>query len=188
MVAEMSPWVPVVVAVLLVCLVAAAFSLALLLVARLRRRICARRGKIKPNSDWAAFVVAARQIKHGDLVALRQSFASGLRGDLQDRFGNDLLMVAAQAGNVPVGELLIANGADVNYVAPSGWAAVRTALYYGHVRFLELLLEHGADPDRRRGAMTIEDDLQRSGFEAKKAEAVRVLLRYYRARQHAIGP
>jgi hypothetical protein len=184
MVATMAAWVPVALAVLVVCLVAAAFALARTVVARFLRRVRVRRGKINAHPD-SAFIAATKLIKHGDLVVLRRSFASGLNGDLQDKWGNDLLIVAANTGNVAVGDLIIANGADVNRVAPSGYAAVWAALYGGHIRFLELLFKHGADPDRRWGNRTIEEELQRCQFDPKKAEAVRALLRVYRAGQHS---
>lgn len=181
-VVEMAPWVPVVVALVSTCFIAAAYALVLMLFAWLRRRIPTRHGKTADHPDWA-FIVATKRIKHGDLVALRRSFASGLNSNLQDKHGNDLLMVAAHTGNVAVGELLITNGADVNRVSPSGYAAVWAALYGGHVRFLKLLFEHGADPDRTWGNRTIEEELQRYGFDAEKARVIKALLREYRARR-----
>jgi hypothetical protein len=182
---EAAPWVPVFVVLLLTCFVAAVVAFALVLIAWLRRRVRARHSKAAHADPDVAFVAAIKLIKHGDVVGLRQSFASGLNSNLQDKWGNDLLMAAAHTGNVAVGDLLIANGADVTRVTSSGYAAVWGALDGGHIRFLKLLFDHGADPHRIWGNRTIEEELQRRevqryGFDAKKAEAVRVLQREYR--------
>lgn len=183
----MSPWVPVVVALLLAGLLAGVFAAATIfvsmLIAWLRRRTRTRQRRTNIHPDWA-FYTATKLIKHGDLVGLRRSFASGLNSNLQEKHGIDLLMVAAATGNVAVGELLIVNGADVNRVSPSGYAAVWAALYGGHARFLKLLFKHGADPDRVWGGRTIEEELrrlERHGFDAKKSQAIRLLQHQYRS-------
>jgi ankyrin repeat protein len=172
----MAPLLPVVVVIGVVLASIVAVRSLRALVALLRRRIRKQKPPSAIHPDWA-FYIAAKLIKHGDLVALRREFASGLNSNLRDKYGNDLLMVAARIGNVPVGELLIANGADVNHVSRSGYAAVWAAFHGGHVRFLKLLFKHGADPDRVWGRGTIEEALGRYQLDAKKAEAIRLLLR-----------
>jgi ankyrin repeat protein len=143
----MAPLIPVVVIILVVLAGIVATRSVLGLIALLRRRIVTGSSRTSVHPDWA-FYNATKLIKHGDLVTLRREFASGLNSNLRDKYGNDLLMVAAHTGNVPVGELLIANGADVNHVSPSGYAAVWAAVDGDHIRFLRLLFKHGADPNR----------------------------------------
>jgi ankyrin repeat protein len=176
LVAGMAPWVPLVVVLFLVVAGIVAARSLLAVISLLRRRIRTRSPRTSIHPDWA-FYNATKLIKYGDIVVLRREFASGLNSNLRDKYGNDFLMIAARLGNVAVGELLIANGADVNYVSPSGYAAVWAAFHGGHVRFLKLLFKSGADPDRVWGRRTIEEALARCQLDAKKAEAIRLLLR-----------
>lgn len=97
----------------------------------------------------AKFNELYRLIKHGDLVAIRNALESGVSSNMENRFGWTLLMLAAVEGNTAIGELLIASGADVNKVTSMGigQTALSLSVIGGHIRFLKLLLEHGANPD-----------------------------------------
>lgn len=102
------------------------------------------------NSDVEArFDEFHRRIKRGDIAAIRYALESGISPNLENRFGWTLLMLAASEGNLAIGQLLITSGADVNKATSMGvgQTALTLAVVGGHVRFLKLLLEHGANPD-----------------------------------------
>jgi hypothetical protein len=179
----MAPWLPVVVVLALVALFTLGCAIIWRVVARRRRRSVKQSREPRGHTGDHKFIAASRLIKRSDLPALRRALQSGLGSNLQDRHGIDLLMVAAASGNVAVGELLIANGADVHRVSSYGWTAVWSALNGGHVRFLKLLLEHGANPSCEWGGKPIEEWVPTYRFTAKKADAIYELLRQYRAAQ-----
>ena len=70
----------------------------------------------------------------------------GARPDGPEGFaGNTALMGVAFKDYVPIAELLIARGADVNYRNGSGQTALMTAALFGRDAIIDLLLAHGAD-------------------------------------------
>ena len=95
-----------------------------------------------------AFIKFDRLIKKADVAAFRTALASGENGNLTDVHGWSLLMAAAMKGNTAIGEALIEAGADVSY-ANGNATALTFAFSYGHVRFMELLLRCGVDPNVR---------------------------------------
>ena len=56
------------------------------------------------------------------------------------------LLFAARVGDLASAKLLVAAGADVNDLAPSGTSAVVVAAHSGHGELAAFLLENGADP------------------------------------------
>ena len=48
-----------------------------------------------------------------------------------------------------VGRLLLNRGADVNGREVGGWTPLHLAALFGHLEFLRLLLDHGANPHVR---------------------------------------
>ena len=65
--------------------------------------------------------------------------------DLQQG-GYTPLLFAARVGDLASAKLLVAAGADVNDLAPSGTSAVVVAAHSGHGELAAFLLENGADP------------------------------------------
>jgi cytohesin len=63
----------------------------------------------------------------------------------EDKFGQTPLILAAMNGRTEVAELLIANGAEVNYKMDPGLTPLHEAVIKGHVEVAELLIENGAD-------------------------------------------
>src|SRR5690348_10970659 len=100
------------------------------------------------DNTEAKFSELHRLIKCGDLVRVRHALESGISANTENRFGWNLLMLAAAEGNIAIGQLLIASGAQVNKTTTVGveQTALSLAVIGGHVRFVKLLLEHGANP------------------------------------------
>jgi ankyrin repeat protein len=55
------------------------------------------------------------------------------------------LMYAAENGFIEIGELLLAQGADINKVDAFNDPAVNVAAFYGQLEFIKMLVEHGAE-------------------------------------------
>jgi len=87
-----------------------------------------------------------KRIKHAHIEAVRRDLDAGVSAALANADGWTLLMLAAREGNLPIGELLISRGADLN-AQTRGVTALSEALSGGHIPFMKLLLDHGAAPD-----------------------------------------
>ncbi|WP_051654723.1 ankyrin repeat domain-containing protein [Persephonella sp. IF05-L8] len=59
---------------------------------------------------------------------------------------NDMLLTAAQLGDIDRVRLAIAKGANLNYQDENGGTALHWAVFYGYKDIVQLLLMHGADP------------------------------------------
>lgn len=57
-----------------------------------------------------------------------------------------LLHSAARQGQIPLRNLLLSLGADINWTSDSRINAVQVAAYHGHIEVIDFLLSHGADP------------------------------------------
>jgi ankyrin repeat protein len=128
------------------------------------------------------FADLSRLIKRADLGAIRNALESGVSVNLENRYGYNLLMLAATQGNVPIGELLISKGANTRSVTPHGTTAVSLAAIKGHLRFLELLLEQGADPNSAPHGIPVEKWIPSCRFSPKKEAALVALIREYRTK------
>jgi ankyrin repeat protein len=73
-----------------------------------------------------------------------------------DEASNDRHMTPLHwAASVPVAELLVAHGADVNAAAGNGSTALHFATASNHIAMVQWLLAHGADPTRKtKGGQT----------------------------------
>src|SRR5260370_37448922 len=87
---------------------------------------------------------AHRAIKTGDLLSIRHELDRGMDANLTNRFSWTLLMLAAMAGNIRIGELLIARSASLDKMNKFGETALSLASHSGHAPFVELLLAKGA--------------------------------------------
>lgn len=95
----------------------------------------------------AVGVVAALFVKDrlgGDGATQTRKTTVVKAGDLDIK-----LIEAAKAGNLPVVESLIKEGANVNAQDIGGFTALTAAVREGHLKVAELLLEKGADPEIR---------------------------------------
>jgi ankyrin repeat protein len=63
--------------------------------------------------------------------------------------GHTPLMEAAETGDIEVGKLLLANGAEINMGDAFGDPAVNVAAFNGQLEFTKMLIEMGADPNIR---------------------------------------
>lgn len=90
------------------------------------------------------FDEAHRAIKTGNLVSIRHELDRGMDANLSNRFSWTLLMLAGIAGNVRIGELLIARGASLDKMNNGSETALSLAAHQGHAPFVELLLAKGA--------------------------------------------
>jgi len=77
------------------------------------------------------------------------------------------LLIAARIGSEAMVELLLSQGANINY-APGETTALHLAAYYGHDQVVDLLLEHNANAKLKTGAnfMAFELAIQRGHQEA----------------------
>lgn len=84
----------------------------------------------------------------GDIAAAREWLEAGLQPDfLADRIGTGL-MIAAWEGNIPLMELFVARGADVNKTNAAGEQALLHAAWRGNLDAVKWLLAHGAQVNR----------------------------------------
>lgn len=96
--------------------------------------------------DPVAFGVA---MEMGDGDKARQWLDEGLPPNfLADRIGTGL-MIAAWEGNIPLMELFLQRGANVNFVNRSGEQALQLAAWKGQLEAVKWLLAHGAAISRR---------------------------------------
>ncbi|HXB52595.1 MAG TPA: ankyrin repeat domain-containing protein, partial [Rhizomicrobium sp.] len=107
---------------------------------------------------------------------------SGVSLATENRFGWTLLMLAAMEGNIAIGQLLIASGAEVNKATSMGigQTALTLAAVGGHVRFLKLLLDHGANPDA--GEHPIEAWLPACRLSPKAEAEILAILEKFRSK------
>ena len=87
---------------------------------------------------------AQNLIKRGDEPALRAALSTGLDPNLANQNGWTLLMLAAVEGDVPIGRLLIENGAAINARNNKEDTALTLATHRGFTLFVDLLTLHGA--------------------------------------------
>lgn len=87
------------------------------------------------------------RIEAGDIDQARRWLDAGLDPNfLADRIGTGL-MIAAWEGNLPMMELFVSRGADVNAENRLGEHALMHAAWRGHLPAVRWLIEHGARTD-----------------------------------------
>ena len=96
--------------------------------------------------DPVAFGVA---MELGDRDKARRWLDEGLPPNfLADRIGTGL-MIGAWEGNIPLMEVFVQHGADVNFANARGEQALQMAAWKGQKDAVAWLLDHGAAPSRR---------------------------------------
>ena len=86
-----------------------------------------------------SYRAAQTLIKRNDLPGLTSALDSGLSPNAANHNGWTLLMLAAVEGHVPLGQLLIARGADLAAMNLKGETAASIATARNHTGFVELL-------------------------------------------------
>ena len=88
------------------------------------------------------------RVEAGDIDQAREWLEGGLEPDfVADRVGTGL-MIAAWEGNIPMMELFVAHGADVNKTNAAGEQALLHAAWRGKLDAVKWLLAHGAKINR----------------------------------------
>jgi ankyrin repeat protein len=101
-------------------------------------------------------------IEAADVDALERAVAAGANPNAANAAGYSALRLAASLGNPPVGAALLAAGADIeSRPAPDASTPLMTAADAGHLAFVELLVNHGANVNA-----TIEDSVLKSSYTA----------------------
>lgn len=90
----------------------------------------------------------------GDAEAVRRAVAAEADVNLQDKSGYTPLHFAAQQVQIEAAEALLAMGARVDLEDRHGNQPLWTAVFNsrGDGRLVQMLLEHGSDPDHRNRA------------------------------------
>ena len=88
------------------------------------------------------------RMEFGDIAQAREWLDAGLQPDFfADRIGTGL-MIAAWEGNIPLMELFVARGADINKTNAAGEQALLHAAWRGNMDAVKWLLAHGAQVNR----------------------------------------
>lgn len=130
----------------------------------------------------ASISVAAEEIhvaaKNGDLVTIETLLANGVPVDQpstrdSSTIGASPLLVATKWGKVDVVKSLLGAGADADYQpSDNGLTPLATAALSGRAEILEILLEHGANPD---GSAAAYPPLHHA-LRLKRAKIVEILI------------
>ena len=88
-------------------------------------------------------------IESGDLSQANEWLDAGLLPDFQGRVIGSGLMIGAWEGNIPMMELFLARGADINKTNSFGEQALLHAAWKGHLAAVRWLVEHGATLNRQ---------------------------------------
>lgn len=89
-------------------------------------------------------------VKNGDTARARQMLDAGAAVDTRDEAGATLLMLAANAGDLEMVEMLLAHKADVNATDGAGWGAVMKGCYNAELKrgfadVVKALIDAGAN-------------------------------------------
>ena len=87
-------------------------------------------------------------IERGDLSAAREWLGAGLSPDFEGKVVGTGLMIGAWEGNIPMMELFVARGADINKANSVGEQALQHAAWKGRMDAVRWLVEHGARLNR----------------------------------------
>ena len=97
-----------------------------------------------------------RAMELGDVHAATRWLAEGLPPDFEaDTMGSGL-MIAAWDGNIPLMQVFLERGANIDHVSRIGEQAIALAAWRGHQKAVEWLLDRGASidpPDKTWGAL-----------------------------------
>lgn len=95
--------------------------------------------------DAVTFSVA---IENGNLSQAREWLDAGLAPDFEGKTIGTGVMIGAWEGNIPMMELFVARGADIDKANSVGEQALLHAAWKGHLSAVRWLVEHGARLNR----------------------------------------
>ena len=103
----------------------------------------------KDRSRQSAYLIATSE---GYLELLELTLDNGADVTSLDSFNGTGLIRAAERGHAHIVERLLETEIDVNHINNLGWTALHEAIILGdgtdrYIRTIQLLLDHGADPD-----------------------------------------
>ena len=108
--------------------------------------ICASSASGASLPDPVRFALA---IERGDLSQAREWLDAGLSPDFEGTPIGTGLMIGAWEGNIPMMELFVGRGADINQTNAIGEQALLHAAWKGHLKSVRWLVEHGARLNRQ---------------------------------------
>ena len=88
-------------------------------------------------------------IELGDISTAREWLDAGLPPDFEGNVIGTGLMIGAWEGNIPMMELFVSRGADINKVNSNGEQALLHAAWKGKLEAVRWLVEHGARLNRQ---------------------------------------
>ena len=103
-----------------------------------------------PESEMLDIAQRAFQLaRMGDAAALAALLDAALPVDLRNQNGDSLLMLASYNAHNDAARLLLARGADPNFVNDQGHTPLAGAAFKGDAGMIHLLVDHGAEIDGR---------------------------------------
>lgn len=83
--------------------------------------------------------------RDGNVDDVKLLLAKDVDVNVQDNFGNNMLMHASSGGHTEIVDLLLKRGANINMQNNDGYTALMIALNYNHLEIVKLLLAEGAN-------------------------------------------
>lgn len=108
------------------------------------RRLLEARARVDVRAERNGLTALRVAVAAGSLEAARSLLAAGADRDEMDDHGARLLFTAAANGSVPLIDLFLTPGEDIDYQRTGGFTALDAALENQHWAAAEYLLEHGA--------------------------------------------
>ena len=105
----------------------------------------------KPYWESSSCNVISSEIINEDTLLVKQLVEDSKNVNQYNEFGISLLQVASHKGNYEFVDLLIENGADINYYTKdSQETALTFATSAGHTEIVKLLIHHGANINHKK--------------------------------------
>jgi ankyrin repeat protein len=122
---------------------------------------------------WTPLHLAAH---FGQVEAVRLLLQAGadVRARSTNPSANTALHAALAGRNLPVTEMLLDAGAEVNAQQHGGYTALQAAAQHGDVAMIELLLRHGADPSLAADDGRIALEMAETGGHSAASELLRL--------------
>jgi ankyrin repeat protein len=127
----------------------------------------------QPVPDTATHLLIA--IAANDSIGVHALLAANVSPDESDEYGRTALIFAVMFDNVPIGQMLVSNGANLNFHDKLGKTALHWAAERGSSDMLRLLLDAKAMVDAQNAQGLTPLMVAASNG---RAEAVRLLLKY----------
>jgi ankyrin repeat protein len=125
------------------------------------------------------FQEASRAVTKGQTSGVEQAITDrALDVNVTNKYGWSLLMMTAVAGCFDLGVVLIEKGACINALNQFGESALSLAAHNGHLKFVKLLVSHGASGTVRPHGHDLETWLRNaSSVRSDKIDAMLQVIR-----------